>query len=244
MPDSPTFFITSSGTEIGKTFVTALLIRQLRAQGHAVAALKPIVSGIAEENWRQSDPAILLEALGGPVTRERLAHLSPWQFAAPLSPDMAAAREGRDIVLADLVEFCVKARADAPGILMIEGVGGLMAPINQTATVRDWLTALAARIDIAPLLVIGSYLGTMSHTLTALEALHARDLKPRALIMSESEASPVPPEETIDSLRRFMGAIPILTVPRLDPDAAPPDLVPSLLGRTETKAAGPAPATG
>lgn len=224
MPDTPTFFVTSPGTEIGKTFVTALLIRQLRQQGQAVTALKPIVSGVTGENWRASDPAMLLEALGEPVTREGLERLSPWRFAAPLSPDMAAAREGRDIALADLVEFCGEARAAAPGILVIEGVGGLMAPVNKTATVRDWLAALAARINVAPLLVIGSYLGTISHTLTALEVLRASGVPPRALIMSESETSPVPPQETIASLRRFMGAVPILSVPRLGSGDTPPDL--------------------
>src|SRR5664279_5212453 len=120
------YFVTSTGTDIGKTFVTAGLIRQLRHAGVKVDALKPIVSGFDIASAAISDPGVLLEALDEPITEDSLMRISPWQFAAPLSPDMAAARERRSIGFDDLVALCRNAIANARGTLFIEGVGGIM----------------------------------------------------------------------------------------------------------------------
>ena len=86
-------FVTATGTGIGKTLVTCLLARQLRAAGRRVRALKPVATGYTAA--RDSDSAQLLAALGEPITDANVAAISPWRFAAPLSPDMAAEREGR-----------------------------------------------------------------------------------------------------------------------------------------------------
>ncbi|MGE5536655.1 MAG: ATP-dependent dethiobiotin synthetase BioD [Acidobacteriota bacterium] len=63
----PAIFVTSTGTDIGKTFVTSGLIRHLRHNGQSVDALKPVVSGYDSSVVETSDPAVLLEALGRPV---------------------------------------------------------------------------------------------------------------------------------------------------------------------------------
>ena len=159
------YFVTSTGTDIGKTFVTAGLVRHWRQARKPVTALKPVVSGFDIATSAISDPGVLLDALEEPVSVEALTRISPWQFAAPLSPDMAAAREGREIVFDELVAFCREALAKNDGTLFIEGVGGIMVPLDREHTVLDWAKAL----DVPLILVAGSYLGTISHTLTALE---------------------------------------------------------------------------
>ena len=83
-------FITSSGTEIGKTLVTAALCHQLTARGLKVQALKPVVSDFNDGDL-ETDTAVLLHALGQSATAENIDAMSPWRFQAPLSPDMAAA---------------------------------------------------------------------------------------------------------------------------------------------------------
>src|ERR1700681_2837582 len=97
-------FISATGTDIGKTFVTCGLIGALQARGRKVAALKPIMSGF--DPAATSDAGLLLAGLGRPVTAEEISRMSPWRFAAPLAPDMAAAREGRTIDVAAVVAFC------------------------------------------------------------------------------------------------------------------------------------------
>ena len=202
------YFVTATGTDIGKTYVTAGLLRHLR--GDRASAIKPIASGFTAETAAMSDPVQLLEAMGEPVTAEALARISPWRFLEPLSPDMAAAREGRVIDFAALVEFCRANVFRAEGPLFVEGVGGVMVPLDVRHTVRDWMAALGLPI----VLVTGSYLGTISHTLTALDVLARTRLTVAALVVNETANSAVPLDETIDTLRRFASAIPVVALRR------------------------------
>jgi dethiobiotin synthetase len=204
-------FVTAAGTDIGKTFVACGLISALQARGRKVTALKPIASGFAPADLERSDSGLLLSALGRPVTTETIAQVSPWRFAAALSPDMAAAREGRTIDFAAVVGFCRDAIATRDGALLIEGVGGVMTPLDARHTVLDWMAAL----DIPIVLVAGSYLGAISHCLTALDVVRRRGLVVACLVISESRSSPVPLEETRDTVARFAPAFDVVALPRL-----------------------------
>jgi dethiobiotin synthetase len=203
-------FITATGTDIGKTHVACGLIRHLRARGQSVDALKPVVTGFEPAGVEASDPGRLLTALGRPVTAEEIARISPWRFAAPLAPDLAARREGRTVDFDELVRFSRAALRDCRGTLLIEGVGGVMVPLNGCRTVLDWMVALQL-----PLIVVtGSYLGSISHTLTSLDVLHQRDLVVRALIVSETPAATVTVADTVDCLSRFADGIPLIGLMR------------------------------
>jgi dethiobiotin synthetase len=202
-------FITGAGTDVGKTFVTAGLIRSLRARGSAVEALKPIVSGFDPLAPSGSDPAILLEALGRDVTPQTLAAVSPWRFKEPLSPDMAARAEGRSIDFDQLLGFCAEAAANAPGQLLIEGVGGVMVPIDARHTLLD----VMSRLRLPLILVGGSYLGAINHLLTAEDVLRSRGLDLRAIVISESRDSSVGLDATEATLAGFVTA-PLLALRR------------------------------
>jgi dethiobiotin synthetase len=205
------FFITATGTDVGKTFVARGLIRALRARGRAVVALKPIVSGFESAEAEGSDSGLLLAALGREPTLAAIAEISPWRFRAPLSPDMAAAREKRTLDYPGLLGFCRAAIAANHDCLLIEGIGGLMSPADREHTMLDWMRAL----ELPVILVGGSYLGTISHTLTALDTLARHDLAVTALIISESADSPVRLDETRETIARFVPKVDIITVPRL-----------------------------
>ena len=204
-------FITSSGTGVGKTLVTASLAHQLRRGGTAARVLKPVISGFTPEDFDESDTAILLQSQETAPTGDAIDRMSPFRFAAPLSPDMAAVRENRSIDFNALVAFCRDAAAGPEDITLIEGVGGVMVPLTERETVLDWMAALGAPC----LLVVGSYLGTISHTLTAAGTIAARGLAISAIVISESEESPVPVAETQATIQRFLPDIRISAVPRL-----------------------------
>jgi dethiobiotin synthetase len=204
------FFITATGTDIGKTFVTKGLIRQMHATGRPVAAIKPVVSGFDPHDWLESDSAVLLAALGRPVALAEVEHISPWRFEEPLSPHMAARHEGRAIVFQEVVEFCRRSMAGRQGVLLIEGIGGIMVPLDDRRTVLDWMSVL--RIPI--ILVAGTYVGTMSHTLTSLEVLVRRNLDVAAVVVSESEGSAASLEETVATVQRFANSIDVVGIPR------------------------------
>jgi dethiobiotin synthetase len=205
------FFVTGSGTEIGKTFVTAALIHSLRRLGRPVAALKPVASGFDPAHPEDSDPGALLAALGEPMSTQTLDRIAPWRFRAPLSPDMAASRENRSIDFAKLVEHSRSAIAAALDTLLIEGIGGVMVPLDERHTVLDWVAALR----LPAIVVSGSYLGAISHALTALDALHSRSLAIAALVVNETPQSSVVPADTAATIARFAGGVPIVTLPRL-----------------------------
>jgi dethiobiotin synthetase len=210
------FFITGAGTDIGKTFVACGLIRALRAQGRTVNAVKPVVSGFEDASTRGSDPGKMLAALDRPVTLEEITAISPWRFIAPLSPDMAAAKENRTIDFDAVVAFSRTAEQD--GILLVEGVGGVMVPLDGQHTTLDWMVALGFPV----ILVGGSYLGAISHTLSAVEVLRSRGLTITAVVVSESANSMVPLDNTAQSVAKFAAPHVTVKLPRAFPlqDAA------------------------
>ena len=211
-------FIAATGTDIGKTYITCLLIKNASKMGKTVRGGKPVISGFDENKIKESDAGHILDAMGQSLTMENVREISPWRFSAALSPDMAARREDATIPLLPLVDFCNNLDSDTP--ILVEGVGGVMVPLNETDTTLDWQAALNAKC----FLVTGSYLGTLSHTMTALEALKKRGITPSAIIINSSESAPVSEQETAETLGRFVTDIPIHIVLR-NADTLPEELV-------------------
>lgn len=214
-------FLTSSGTEIGKTFVARMLLAQLRARGYECSAIKPVISGFDAESPEDSDSGLLLQAQGIAVDARSLDTVSPWRFSAPLSPDMAAERESRCIDYAELLEFC-RQRCTA-GITLIEGVGGVMVPLTGRQTVLDWIRDLSA----PALLVVGSYLGSISHTLTAAAALRSAGVEIAGVVVNQSPVEPVETHDTARVLERHLGGPRCCVLPKkkAGDDFSSPDLV-------------------
>jgi dethiobiotin synthetase len=208
----PALFVTATGTDVGKTFVAAGLIRACRRARRPVDALKPVVSGYAPDD-PGGDTLALLEALGRPATRETIAAMSPWRFKAPLSPDMAAALEGRGIALDDVLAAC-RAATRPDRLVIIEGAGGVMVPLAPGETFLDLMGRLGAPI----LLVSPTALGAISHLLTALTALAARGLAPATIVLNETPGSTVPLAMTLETLAGFGLADRIVTLRREEPD--------------------------
>ena len=207
-------FITGAGTDIGKTYVTAILARQLLAAGRGVRVLKPVASGVApldDPAFADSDTATLLRTVGLPVDAAHVESCSPWRFAAPLAPDRAAAAEGRALQLSEVVDWCRARIAEAaPGeTVLIEAAGGLMSPVTQDAVVLDWLIAR----NCPAILVAGSYLGSVSHALTAIEVMRSRRIGLRCVVVSESVDS-VGLAQTRDALSRFAQNVQIIALAR------------------------------
>ena len=205
-------FITGTGTDIGKTWLVCALLRHWRAQGLRPGAYKPVLSGFDPVHPQVSDAGALLAELGREVSAPELDAIAPWRFAAPLSPDMAAALEGGRIDFDELVAFTRRSAGPGPGSdpVLVEGVGGVMVPLGERHTVRDWIVASG----LPCVLVTGSYLGSLSHTLTALEALAKVGAGVTAIAVNETPDSPVALAATVESLTRHVAGIPLVTIAR------------------------------
>ena len=201
-------FITATGPDVGRTLVVASLIRHFRQSGRAVDAIKPIVSGYDSAQAAASETGMLVSALGLPFTPESIDRISPWRFRAALSPDLAARQEGRSIDVDGVVAYCQSAIDRRRDILLIDGIGGIMAPLDETRTILDVMMAL--RLPL--ILVTGSYPGTISHTLTALDSLFRRDINVLATIVSETPGSGTPLDQVVATIARF--AAPVIGLPR------------------------------
>jgi dethiobiotin synthetase len=191
------------------------LVRALRAAGRPVQVLKPVISGYDPATFAESDTAVLLAALDREPKSEVIDAISPWRFAAPLSLNMAARREGRGIDFDELCRYCRETIDGFDGVTLIEGAGGVMVPLTEERTVIDWIVAL----DVPALLVVGSYLGTLSHTLTAHTTLSAHGIPVAAIVISESAENPVPLEETQATLAGFLPGVAVSAVARGDTDS-------------------------
>jgi dethiobiotin synthetase len=201
-------FITATGPDVGRTLVVASLIRHFRQSGRAVDAIKPIVSGYDSAQAAASETGMLVSALGLPFTPESIDRISPWRFRAALSPDLAARQEGRSIDVDGVVAYCQSAIDRRRDILLIDGIGGIMAPLDETRTILDVM--MAVRLPL--ILVTGSYPGTISHTLTALDSLFRRDINVLATIVSETPGSGTPLDQVVATIARF--AAPVIGLPR------------------------------
>ena len=190
------YFITSCGTDIGKTYCTVQMIQSLLKMGQKVKALKPVISGFDPGDWAHSDAGQLLKASKLALTDENLHHISPWRYRAPLAPSIAAALENRSLSLDEVAAFCQRHIRDDT-ITLVEGVGGIMAPMTPHQTVRDWVSFLHWPV----ILVVGSYLGSLSHTLTAIEALNAVKIPVAMGLITAGPTATIDPKQTKVALK-------------------------------------------
>lgn len=204
------FFVTGAGTDIGKTWVTAALLRHWRLAGLAPEAVKSVATGYDPEHPGDSDAAALLRALGRPVTTETVEAMTPIRLRAPLSPDQAARREGGWITANSAAAACWPTLAFAKGPVLIEGAGGAMTPLNDSETMLD----LALALRLPAIFVMGSYLGAISHALTGLAALKAGGVAVLLVLVNESLDSPVDLHETVATVTGHAPGSAVLAIPR------------------------------
>lgn len=159
-------FVTGTDTQVGKTYVAALIAQHLRGRGFRVGVYKPVASGCdnLEIPDAPSDAQLLWEAAGKPLA---LRDVCPQWFAAPLAPPAAAALEGRQVD-SGLLRRGLEVWAEQCDVIVVEGVGGLFAPVSDDELVAD----LACDLGYPLLIVAANRLGTINHTLLTLQACH------------------------------------------------------------------------
>ena len=204
------FFVTGSGTDIGKTWVACALLRHWRLAGLEPEAVKPVATGYDPERPEDSDGAALLKALGRPADAVHVEAITPNRFRAPLSPDQAARREGGWLSARGVAMECAGVVAAARGPVLVEGAGGVMTPLNESETMLD----LAVALRLPVIFVCGSYLGAISHTLTGLAALAGQGITSPLVLVNETPDSTVDLHETVATLAAHAPDAAFLPIPR------------------------------
>jgi dethiobiotin synthetase len=220
--------ITGTDTGVGKTVLAAALCAALRADGVEVAAFKPVVTGLdeqepagAERRAQRLDPAgpagaewraqrldaprppdheLLAAASGRPA-----AEVAPHTFGPPVSPHLAAALAGTSLDPAAIVATARRLRAE---VVIAEGVGGLLVPLTLGYTVRDlavdlgWPVVIAARPG----------LGTINHSLLTVEAARAAGLDVCAVVLTPWPERPGTMERSNREAIERLGGVEVATL--------------------------------
>ncbi len=173
------FFITGTGTDVGKTYVAALIAKQLVAEGIRVGVYKPAASGC--HNDVSDDAVALWEAAGKPLTLDAVC---PQRFTAPLAPHVAARGEGRRVDAA-LLRSGYDAWRAASDFVLVEGAGGLMSPLSDD----DYNADLARDLGLPLVVVAANRLGVINDVMQTLITAESKGLRVAGVVLNETSAT-------------------------------------------------------
>lgn len=171
-PSPMSFFITGTDTGVGKTYVTRLILENLRAEGRNAVGYKPIACGDRE------DAAILAEVSGGIDPDE----VNPVYLNTPVAPYVAGMLENRTVDPAELIagyENLAKKHAQ----VVVEGAGGWEVPLAPNYRVSD----LAADLKLPVIVVAGNKLGALNHIILTVNAIRAKGLVCAGIVLNQLE---------------------------------------------------------
>ena len=213
-------FVTATDTGVGKTVVAAAICCTLRAAGEAVAAYKPVVTGLDEPEPGIPPDHVLLASCTG----QRPESVSPLTFGPAVSPHLAAELAGVTLDSAGLLGAARTAWQEAGGgdaILVAEGVGGLLVPLATDLSIRDHAVALGLPVVIAA----RPGLGTLNHTLLTIESARTAGLDVRAVVFTPWPDEPSVMERSNASTIEELGGVPVSFLPMA------PALTPEAIGQ-------------
>jgi dethiobiotin synthetase len=195
-------FVTGTGTGVGKTVLTALLLAHLRGQGRDALAMKPFCSG------GRRDARLLHRLQNGRLT---IDDVDPFYYDKPVAPAAAPRRVPFRVALAR-----IRALADRCEVLLIEGAGGLLAPLGDDYTARDIVAALPCGILVAS----RNRLGTINHALLTVEALQDVAKESLAVVLMGVERPDPSASSNAKMLRQRLASAAVFSIPYLGNRAA------------------------
>jgi dethiobiotin synthetase len=164
-------FVTGTDTGIGKTVISCLIARELSEQGVSLNVLKPVETGCSPDADGVLQAGDAKRLLSSSRSNQTIESVVPYRLRAPLAPSIAAKLESVEIDFAGLLSHAEELAQDCE-LLIVEGAGGVLVPITEQQSYGDFASASGA----ATLLVVGSRLGCINHTLLSIEALLTREV--------------------------------------------------------------------
>lgn len=178
------YFITATGTDVGKTIITAGFLRYLRQTGVNAISMKPVQTGaeLVDGRWVAPDLEVHWQAAGLTPTPEEQELMAPYLYEPACSPHLAGRMAKRYPDMAKILD-CVRALDERYDCVLVEGAGGIYAPVDESNTMLDMMKALGYPV----FLVAHRGLGTINHTLMSIEVLRNAGLTIEGVILNETE---------------------------------------------------------
>jgi dethiobiotin synthetase len=203
----PSLLITGTDTGIGKTIIAASLAQILHEQNLRVAVLKPAGSGCVHrrEGLVSEDAELLAHCANA---RHPLDLICPQRYAEPLAPAIAAERAKQPLDW-EAINRSIKIMSADSDVMIIEGIGGLLVPMDEKHTFLD----AAADMKSPAVIVARPALGTINHTLLTLQALRSRNIPIAGVVINRYPTdTPNLAEETNPRAIEKWGKVPILAI--------------------------------
>ena len=210
------WFITGTDTEIGKTYVSAALIRHLVGQGYRVAGMKPVASGCetTADGLRNDDALALMAAANVEIPYDVV---NPYAFEPAIAPHIAAQQAGRSI---EIDRIGTLARTIEADYLVVEGVGGWCVPLDESVLLASMAKTLADEVII----VVGMRLGCINHGLLTAAQVERDGMPLKGWIANHVDPDMQAQSENLATLKSLM-PVPLLGVlPWSASEAPPPEL--------------------
>ena len=201
---SSAWFVAGTDTEVGKTFVAAALLLNLKQRGLRAVGMKPVAAG-TDANGHNDDVETLIAAAGIAAARDLV---NPYLFAPPIAPHIAAREAGQPIDFARIIAAFNTLRRQAD-VVIVEGVGGFCVPLGDTPA--SGADDLAAQLALPVILVVGMRLGCINHALLTARAITARGLPLAGWIANRIDPAMARFDENLATLKARLDA-PLLGV--------------------------------
>ena len=173
-------FVTGTDTDVGKTCVSASIVKNLRDMGIDVGVMKPFASGYKKNSSSlPQDVEILMKYSD---SHDPTDLINPYFFEIPTSPYDASKILGQKISLQKITDAYDKLLL-SHDLVIVEGIGGLMTPITRNYFVSN----LISELDIDTIIVTGSKLGTVNHTMLTYEHCKQMHLKLKGFVINQTE---------------------------------------------------------
>lgn len=207
-------FVSGTDTDAGKSYATGWLAAQIAREGDTVATMKFVQTGNV---GRSEDIEIHRRLMGvDSIPEDELGITAPEIYSYPASPSLAAKIDGRPVDLRK-IENCMERLAGAYDTLLVEGAGGLMVPLDYEGTLTiDF--PLANNLPVA--LVTNGKLGSVNHTILALEAIRARGMRLHSLLYNTHfDYDSVIAADSLEYMKMYVGKYfpdaPVILIPSL-----------------------------
>lgn len=189
-------FITGTDTGVGKTTIALVLMRALQARGLRVIGMKPVASGCVQtSDGLRNDDAEKLRAQSSVTVP--YAWVNPYAFEPPIAPHIAAEKIGVTIDV-EVIRACYEKIAQQADVVIVEGAGGWLVPINNEQTMAD----IAVSLRLPVISVVAIRLGCLNHALLTTQAVADSGMTLIGWVANVMERNSAVVEENIDMLRR------------------------------------------
>lgn len=199
-------FITGTDTGVGKTYVACKLIEQYKAQGYKVIGMKPIAAGCELVNGEWVNDDVLKLETASNVQAPR-ALINPYSFNEPIAPHIAAQLAGISISI-DVIKQAFNKLSTLADIVIVEGAGGLLVPLNDTETIADLILAL----NIPVILVVGLKVGCINHTVLSAQSMNLHGITLYGWISNQIEIDMQQTDANISTIEKKLGLAPYLNL--------------------------------